>query len=143
MDKYKVWLRQTNLKVTKARLHMLHSLENSEQFLSAEELFNNLKPSIENLSLSTIYRSLEQMQKKGIVSEVAQENRKEVVYELAHDSHAHHLICLSCGKVEHIHECPVEYFENQVQKEYDFKVTNHVLDLYGYCKSCRTDPADD
>ncbi len=138
MKTYKRWLQNANLKVTPARLNILYTLDHANGFLTAEDIYNELKPTIEHLSLSTIYRSLEQLEKVHLIESVSLENKKEAQYELAHSKHAHHLICLTCGKVIHIHDCPIHDFAKAVSSQHHFKVTSHTLDLYGYCEACQT-----
>lgn len=137
MKMYKKWLKDTQLKVTPARLNILKTLDQADGFLTADDLFMTLKPKIKNLSLSTVYRALDQLEAVKLIESATLENKKEVQYELAHTKHAHHLICLSCGKVIHIHECPVHDFAKSMNNQHHFKVTSHTLDLYGYCEDCQ------
>ncbi len=116
---------------------MLDILENTEGLLPAEEIFLKLKDELPNVSLSTVYRSLEQLCNNDIVSAVNIEQKKEVHYELAHTHHAHHLICLSCGKVIHLHDCPVHGYADKMGEKHGFNITEHKLDLYGYCPACQ------
>jgi len=135
--KFEKWLQNVGLKKTKHRLLILDILDSEHNFLSAEDIFIKAKEEDASISLSTVYRILESLTKQQLVDTVNVEYSKQVLYEIKHDAHAHHLICLGCHKVIHIENCPVHEYEKNVEKTYDFKVSSHTLDLYGYCKDCQ------
>lgn len=136
-NKYQDWLRNHGLKATKNRMLMLEILDVEHNFLSAEEIYNALKSKSSNLSLSTVYRSMESLIDVGLVAPVNLETSKQTLYELSHTEHAHHLICLNCQKIIHVHGCPVGSYEKQVTKDHGFIVKEHKLELYGYCEACQ------
>ncbi len=130
-------LKEHDLKVTKNRLMMLEALQEDDTFLSAEALHKKLLKHNKTLSLSTVYRAMEALVEVGIISPVNIETSKETLYELSHDEHAHHLICLKCHKIIHFHHCPVQGYGQTIEKQYGFKVKEHKLELYGYCDKCQ------
>ncbi len=136
-NKYQDWLRDHGLKATKNRILMLEMLDNNHNFLSAEAIHQALKNQSSNVSLSTVYRSMESLIDVGLVAPVNLETSKQTLYELSHTEHAHHLICLRCNKIIHVHGCPVSSYEKQVASDYSFRVLEHKLELYGYCKACQ------
>lgn len=136
MKKYETWLKNSELKVTKPRLFVLEALEQAEGFLTADDIYTSAIEQSVDLSLSTVYRVLEQLTHKHMVSPLTLENQVRTVYELAHDKHAHHLICLSCGKVIHMQHCPVRAYKDKVETDHGFKIEKHTLDFYGYCADC-------
>ncbi len=137
MEKFKDWLTEANLKKTKHRLLVLDILYETNDFLSADDLFLKAKHKDANISLSTIYRILDNFVEKNIVSTINMENTKQVYYELAHQEHSHHLICLNCNKVIHLKGCPIKAYEETVSSKYRFNIERHTLDFYGYCEKCR------
>ena len=137
--KYETWLRKHGLKVTKNRLLMLRILDQEHDFLSADDLYLKIKAMDRDLSLSTVYRSMESLVDAGIVSTVNLDTSKQTLYELSHTEHAHHLICMSCHKIIHVHECPMGSFEDKIAKAHQFDVTDHKLELYGYCSECKAE----
>ncbi|MFW5894590.1 MAG: Fur family transcriptional regulator [Bacillota bacterium] len=131
------WLEEKNLKKTKHRLLILRILDESNAFLSAEDLFMRAKEEDTEISLSTVYRILETLNEKGIVSSGSVEFSKKNLYELAHHKHGHRLICLSCHKVIYVEDCPLGTYENKVSRQYGFDIRKHKLDFYGYCEECK------
>jgi Fur family ferric uptake transcriptional regulator len=78
-------------------LDIFQNLPNGNH-LSAEDLFEVLRLKGENISLSTIYRTLKMMSRMGILRELElAEGHKH--YEINQPSHHHHhLICVKCNK---------------------------------------------
>ena len=71
--------------------------------MSAEETHKNLAEGI--CDLVTIYRSLEQLERAGVVQLGVRENGTKV-YCLSHgNDHHHHLSCRSCGRTERVDVC--------------------------------------
>ena len=90
-------LKNRNLKVTKHRYAILESLEKSKLPVSAESLYIELKKKGISISLSTVYRSLEALYKKGIVIKSILPDYNKAVFEYNHE-HRHHMICIKCHK---------------------------------------------
>lgn len=137
MKKFKLWLDNANLKKTKHRLLVLEILNESDEFLSADDIFIHAKQRDTNISLSTVYRILDSFLENHIVSTVQMENTKQVYYEIAHKEHAHHLMCLDCQKVIHIRDCPIHDYEAKLSAMYNFEIERHSLAFYGYCQPCQ------
>jgi len=47
------------------------------------------------------------------------------------------VICMGCKKMLTIEHCPLENFEKALEKETDFVIAGHKLDVYGYCSECQ------
>ncbi len=111
-------------------------LDNKGEHLSAEEVYNNVKEENPDVGLATVYRTLELFCQLGIAKQITfNDNCRR--YELENDeSHHHHLICNNCGKVIEFNDEILEEFERNLQKSYDFKVTEHRIKFYGLCKDC-------
>ncbi len=136
---HETWLENKNLKKTKHRLLILKILDESDAFLSADDIYMRAKKEDADISLSTVYRVLESFTDHGLVSAGSVEFSKKVLYELAHPKHGHRLICLSCHKVVYVEDCPLGDYEKRVEAQHDFDIRKHRLDFYGYCDACKTD----
>lgn len=120
---------------TKPRERLLLVLENSENPLSAMEIWVEIQKDNHPVSLSTIYRSLEQFVEKGIVTKRTFMNHELVSYELSRPQHNHYAVCLRCRKIWQMEYCPIEQSLPKMVDS-DFHVTGHNLEIYGYCKEC-------
>jgi Fur family ferric uptake transcriptional regulator len=137
MDHNHVSFKEKGLKKTKQRNEIVEMIAHAKQPLSAEEIYHKLIKLKIVINLSTVYRTIETLVSKGVLAKVNLDNEAKNRYELVDgDDHHHHLICLSCNKIVSIELCPLDAFESQVAKTYDFVVKKHKLELYGYCNKC-------
>jgi Fur family ferric uptake transcriptional regulator len=58
------------------------------------------------------------------------------VFEISSEEHHDHIVCIKCGIVEEFHDAEIELRQEQVAKRLGFKLTEHNLNLYGYCPNC-------
>lgn len=125
-------LSNKKLRATTQRICVLEQFLQSNTPLSAEDVFVKAKKRID---LVTAYRTIEQLQKCGVVRRV-DVRRKSHVYEMA-DDHHHHIVCTDCGKIEDFDACGIEDMTKKILKNSSFgKIQTHSLELFGTCKSC-------
>ena len=123
----------SGLRVTKQRKAMIEVLASSDIPLSAEETFRYLSKGA--CDLVTVYRSLEQLEKAGVIQLGVRENGTKV-YCLAHgNDHHHHLTCRSCGRTERVDVCMGEELE-MIGRSFGFSQLSHVMELFGLCPEC-------
>ncbi|ABR30299.1 Fur family transcriptional regulator [Thermosipho melanesiensis] len=118
--------------MTKWRKRILNILENSKRPLSAEEIYqlNEFKP-----SLSTIYRALNFLEKKDIVSSISFENTTR--YFFPKEKHMHFLYCIKCGSIEVFENCIADEIKSALEKKYNYTILDHVFYFKGICKKCK------
>ena len=134
---YDAMLLKKHLKRTYPRLKILEILDQSDTFLSAEDIRVAFKDDAHSLPLSTVYRVLESLVSHDLVHELNLDHRNIKLYEIAHKHHEHHLICVECDKVIHLKQCPVHSFEEELKTTHGFKMKHHSLDFYGVCEECQ------
>lgn len=132
IDSIKCLLKKSNLKVTELRCLMLQTLT-VQQHLTAEQLFELVKDFMP-VSLSSIYRNLIQMEHSGII--LKHQFKDNIVYEINEDQHHDHLICNICGVVVEFVDYHIENRQKIIAKENGFKLSSHILNLYGICRDC-------
>ncbi len=138
MSKTEERLRGSGLKFTKQRQAILEILENAEQPLSAEQIYRDLAETKEvPASLSTVYRALDQMAGKNIVTKISLTGDGKALFELDCSLHRHYLYCLECGRILTIRSCPLGNYEETLTAETGFEIVGHKLNVYGYCPECR------
>ena len=129
-------LKREGMKSTRHRNAILLLLEQSEQPMTAEELYISLTEKTASINLSTVYRTLDTFVSKNLVIKSTMDDGK-ARYELNHHEHKHHLFCVGCHKVISIKDCPMEELQGILKKKIDFAVTGHKLEIYGYCHDCQ------
>lgn len=129
-------LTKQGYKNTKSRKAIIEVLERTKTPISAEEIFLEIREQGSTANLSTVYRTLELMEKKGLVNKTIMTEGK-ARYELTSNEHRHHLMCTGCSRIVPIDCCPIEKLENDVEKKTKFDITGHRLELYGLCPECK------
>ena len=120
---------------TGVRSSILDILKSAASPLSPKEIRGLI--SLKKPDLATIYRSLSLMESLGIINCVdLGEGFKR--YEMNRpESHKHHVVCRSCGKIEHINECGLQELEDRIAQKIGFKIEKHRLEFFGVCALCR------
>jgi Fe2+ or Zn2+ uptake regulation protein len=111
-------IKGAGLRNTARRRRLLDFLSERRAW-TAVELHRELK----GANLSTIYRNLQKLMKKGLIREIHLKG-SEARYEMSAQPHHAHLICRSCGRAECV-PCPVK-----ISQEHD-------LEISGICQKCR------
>ena len=131
-------LRHHGLKVTAPRTKILQILEESPNMhLSAEQIYQTLHDSEQNVGLATVYRVLTQFEQAGIVKRHNFEEGRSV-FELDQGAHHDHLVCVKCGKVIEFIDLEIEKRQKNICEHHGFTMTDHSLTLYGHCKNCES-----
>lgn len=126
-------LKEHNLKATPQRLCILSVLDNYGH-ASLDEIQDHTKKNFPTLSVSTIYRNINEMVDKGLISEVKVKNMKDR-FELDKHQHAH-LVCIKCGSIEDI-IIDTGAFEKMLKDKIDHEILNTTVSFDSVCKKCQ------
>ncbi len=125
-------LKLHTLKATPQRLCVLDALD-SHGHATLEDIERFTKAKFPTLSLSTIYRNINEMLKKGILSEVKIVNKKEC-YEITKENHAH-LVCKQCGGIEDF-KINADDIIKKAQTSTSSKIYGTTVSFDTICKGC-------
>lgn len=136
----KAELNERGWRLTPQRETILEIFQNlpTGNHLSAEDLYNLLHNQGENISLSTIYRTLKLMARMGILRELElAEGHKHYEINQPSPHHHHHLICVRCNKtIEFKNDSILKTGTKTAQKE-----GYHLLDcqmiIHAICPTCQ------
>lgn len=129
-------LRKNNLKVTPKRLEVISCLVSETSFLSADEVWQHLKPKFKSLGLPTIYRILDELSAAGVISRIFTSDHKQFYFLCPNQSHHHHFICESCRTVVDIERCGITEIGDDFAESTGARVTSHILQVNGVCAKC-------
>ena len=129
-------LKENNLKKTKNREYILSIIKKSSLPISAEEIYKITLDKKLNINLSTIYRTLNTLEVKGVLIKQIRNDGKAYFQENKHD-HKHLFVCTLCGKTIVLDHCPLEEMLKKISKNNEFDITSHNIELYGLCKECK------
>lgn len=136
---YKNILQKEGYKLTNQRKDILRTLiNNNTKHLSCEDVFNIVSIESPDLGIATVYRTLQLFEKLNIVYKINfDDGLSRYELNLGEENHQHHhLICLNCGKVIEVKLDLLESLENKIEKDGNFKIVDHNVKFYGYCKKC-------
>ncbi len=121
-----------NMRITDQRIEIFKELFQSKEHPDAEMLFYKLKSRIPNLSLDTIYRTLDTFAELGVIFRVdSQLQRARFDADLTPH---YHFICTKCGTIADIHVDENIMLPEDIYKMGDVKNIN--LQICGICKHC-------
>jgi Fur family ferric uptake transcriptional regulator len=123
------------MKRTKQREAVLAVLERAEGPVSAADVRARTEADGACVRLSTVYRILDVLVKKGMAVKLSIMTGDMAVYELNRFRHRHYAVCVRCRKIISMDNCPMERFIPKLA-DGDFRVTGHNLEIYGYCRDC-------
>ncbi|NLI22707.1 MAG: transcriptional repressor [Clostridiales bacterium] len=136
-------LKAWGLKNTKQRKAILNILVQSDDPLTADEIYIRLKAENTEVSLSTVYRALELLCAHSVLQSVTLSGDNRMAYVLEEKEHHHYIVCSRCKRILPISHCPLQAFEKALAKETGFVLQGHRLDLYGLCPECQRKQSED
>ncbi|MDE2282783.1 MAG: transcriptional repressor [Actinomycetales bacterium] len=128
-------LRADGKRVTVAKRAVARVLVEQSDHLSAEEVTKAAQRYAADLSPSTVYRILEEMERLDLVVH-AHVGHAATVYHLAGAVHGH-LVCTNCGVTIEIPSRHFDALSADLLKSYDFRLDRHHVAIAGLCARCR------
>ena len=122
---------------TEQRKMLLLFFENHpDNHFTVEDLASKLN----GVSISTVYRNVNQMVKEGSIRSFKKEDTRKLVYQYIGTKTCNehlHLKCNKCGKILHTDEKNAALVKELIQNNYDFEMDKATTILFGSCKSCK------
>ncbi len=103
--------------------------------LTAEEIISYVQSKMPRVNKSTIYRTLELLEKNECVFK--SEFGNQAIYHHAEEGHHHHLVCSKCGKTVDCEEDLFAPVEKSLWEKYGFSVDFKHVVMNGLCKRCK------
>ncbi|WP_457558779.1 Fur family transcriptional regulator [Candidatus Harpocratesius sp.] len=135
----KTILKNANLKITGPRLAISSVLLTSENHPTAIQIYEEVKSQFvnqENISLATVYKTLEKFEQKGLVSAFISGDGKSH-YEPRLDPHIN-LICVKCGKITDMMNDKITQFVNDIYDIIPNPIQMQNLSFFYVCDMCNS-----
>lgn len=123
-------LEKLNLNKTKQRLDIANCILKQKEPFCVSTITNELK----EYNKSTIYRFITLLEQNNILEKLPLTNAQGAYYDLK--KHSHYFVCKKCKKSIPMSFCPVAAIEKAMPKDMDFTITEHNIEIIGYCKAC-------
>lgn len=115
---------------------VIEALHGADSHISAEEIYVQLHRRYPYSNISTVYRTLELLNRLGLVTET-DFGEGRVRYHVAEKSHHHHLVCRTCGRVIDVDESVLSPLKDTLLRECDFAAELRHMAVPGECGECR------
>lgn len=125
-----------NRRNTRQKQLILSVLNEAGQPLTAGDIYERAVKLQPTIAKSTVYRNLETMLSRGEVLHGWLENGESFYSTVQGHQHKHFMICKGCNRMLDLPECPLGDIERKIADTSGFKITDHVIQIYGYCKDC-------
>jgi len=129
-------LSELGYRLTPQRMMIVSAIENSDNHISAEEIYTQVVAKYPHVNISTVYRTLELLKQVGLVTETDL-GEGRVKYHPALKGHHHHLVCQKCGAIINIDESTLARLEDVLLHRYNFSASLRHVAIFGLCGNCR------
>ena len=127
-------LRERGMRVTPQRVVLHRALRELDRHVTADELLDAVADRLPNVSLPTIYATLELLEELGMVRRV--QRAGTTLFDPRVDSH-HHLICTICGSIEDLDSALDTAALERAAAKHGFEHERIEAVVHGRCAACR------
>jgi Fur family peroxide stress response transcriptional regulator len=128
-----------NRRETRQREAILGLLRRTDAHPTADQIYDEVRIMIPNISKGTVYRNLKILQE---MKEITELNLSGTVsrYEGKKERH-YHFRCEKCGRVFDLDEPVNKELDEKVAHKTGFQVSYHQLEFRGLCRECQKNKA--
>ena len=136
-------MRTVNKYNTKQRELILSCLrENKDNHVTVDDIMDYLKDKGAAVGKTTVYRSLDNFVKEGIVQKYNAVERMGACYQYVGQSGTcrshYHLVCMDCGDMIHLECNYMDDLSNHMSDNHDFSLDKFKTVFYGHCNKCES-----
>lgn len=137
-EKFREFLQTKGLRMTRERVTIVEQVFSSHEHFEAEQLIQQLAD--QNVSRSTVYRTLKHLEEAGLIRKVARQDARDVFeHDYGYPQHDH-LICKKCGELIEFQQELIAQVLDEVARKHGFRMEGHRLEVYGMCDACCRPP---
>ncbi len=129
-------LQDLGYRLTPQRMMILEAVLESEDHVTAEELYEQVRKKYPHISFSTVYRTMELLRESGFVTQTDLGGGRVQYHPVDKATH-HHLICQVCGSVDEVDQDVFSGLQRELRERYNFDATLTHFAIFGRCGRCR------
>jgi Fur family ferric uptake transcriptional regulator len=122
-------------RITPQRRSVLRALEGEQVHLSAEQVLAAARRVVPEVSLATVYNTLNELTEMGEISEVRLADGTTRYDPKVGPDH-HHLVCEGCGLIVDVEPLGVEGLALPVAQRFGMTVETVEVVFRGHCSNC-------
>lgn len=127
-------IKAAGYKLTPQRRAVIEAMVNRNTAATPRSLHAALLPNHPEIGLVTVYRTMELLDKLGLLCRFSGNNPG---FKTGPPEHHHHLVCHGCGDVLDFTGCCPPELQTALEKDTGFRITEHKLEFAGYCPNCQ------
>ena len=133
-------LREKRIKVTPQRMAVYAVLRETRRHPNVEMIYQKLKPNYPAMSLATVYKTVDVLNKVGLIQEL-NVGEGGLRYDAMIKPHPH-VYCEKCSQVNDVEDFSMEDFQDeslikQMQDATGYELSSVQLYFYGKCPQCK------
>lgn len=130
-------LADAGFRITAPRRAVMEVLQEAEAPLSPQDILEEGSDLHPRLGLTTVYRTVALLRDLDLVRRVHRSDGCHG-YVAASPGHRHHVICQRCGRtMEFPGSKDLAVLIADVEQSTDYRIEDHLLQLFGLCPACR------
>lgn len=122
-------LRDAGVRITRQRAALLSVLAEAEDHPEATELQRRAEEAVPGISLSTVYRTLTELETRGVILRHQFEGRP-AQFEHSETHHHDHMIDVDSGEVMEFANERIERLQAEIAEGMGYEIVHHRLELY-------------
>lgn len=133
LDQLQATWRDRGFSLTEARKTVFGALQDQEP-----QTMKQIVAGCPSIDRTSVYRTVSLFTRLGIVQKLQMGWKYKIELSGEFRDHHHHLTCQRCGKIISFEEDPkLETLLQEIAKQHDFEMRDHVLEIQGLCSNCR------
>ena len=137
-DQLKRVLKKEGLRYTQQRQSVWDELCATNDHRDAEEIYLAIRQSGLNVSRATVYRTIDVLVKNKMVRKLELGDGRARYEHKVNATHHDHLICIQCGKIEEFMDEVIESRQDEIVKNFGYKLVRHIHQLFIICSECES-----
>jgi Fur family peroxide stress response transcriptional regulator len=136
LDNFIAACKNRGLNVTLPRIAIYKSLSQQKGHPSAEDVYQTVKKEHPNISLATVYKTLEMLAENELIAKVTP------LHDMARydcNSHFHHhFVCVQCNTIVDIEDNALNHLTVPSELDKSYIVHGYRVQFEGLCNNCKT-----
>ena len=122
-------LRRAGVRITRQRAALLSVIAAADDHPEAQELQRRAEESVPGISLSTVYRTLTELETQGVILRHQFEGAP-ARFEHTETDHHDHMIDVDTGEVIEFCSDRIEQLQTELAAEIGYEIVHHRMELY-------------